>query len=688
MKFIPLLLVLGLATANSQITTASGAQVYVSTGTLVYSTGDITVKSGTTKFLNKGNVKIGKLGDATTGTYKADSDVGEDIFVLSYDDVDQYGQLIIESGNAASGNITKQYNLDINNPGGTFAYFGSPFAGYTSANLVSDLTSQVTTTIGDLYQYRCYALKCAPRDYMKYPVLEWSNTNLSFDPSSYTNGEITFTPTKFYLLRKGTTANFPSNIVFTNVNSFTGTPFVSNSSAPDITFQKRAVTIGDNTRNAYRVKYYTYITDPIATAITSFTALTTEAALSSAGFGDYTYQLTNPYTSNLNLKILTNNYANIQGVSSFRSITKGGGAKTRYSGQLLVATVLGAGTSTASLVGDADLEIIPPMTNFELKATASAVGNPIKFDTSNSHKVFDASKYFSATTQPDPVQGVSSNSRSMISAKSVDSESTAYQLNLQLWTTNKDEFLGKTYVVSSPLLTTGELNEVEALNTDISSTITGVYTIPEAPTGGADPNNSNTMLYINGINTEAAKVAIPIGINIASDDSNTSYALIADLREGGKSLSSKSVNFSNPSAKYFIHDKKTGSVTELSQDFTYPVKIEDDEYTTVNKDGSKTVNRYELFWKEIGTMGTDDINSIDGITNVYKSGTEYKIRFNKNWNKADVTVFNVVGQLISSEKNINAQDDYLLPIKGSSSTMYIIKIVNDKGETVTKKIVK
>ncbi len=685
MKFIPLLLVLGLATANSQITTASGAQVYVSTGTLVYSTGDITVKSGTTKFLNKGNVKIGKLGDATTGTYKADSDVGENIFVLSYDDVDQYGQLIIESGNAASGKITKQYNLNINNPGGTNVYFGSPFAGYTSANLLSDLTDKSVTSIGDLSRYACAALSCNPRDYINYPVLEWSNTNLSFDPSPVTtNNEIVFTPSTFYLFRKGNNTVFPATIDFTTKKSFTGTPFVSNSNAPEIKFQARTISIGDNARNAYRVKYYTYLSDPSVTEITSFLASTTEAALKSAGFGDYTYQLTNPYTSNLNLKTLTNNYTNIRAISSYRSITKGGLEQTRYAGQLLIATVAGAGTTAATLVGNSVLEIIPPMTNFEIKATSGA--SSIKFDTSTSHKVFDISSYFTEATKPDPAQEASS--RSMISAKSVDSEFTGYQLNLQLLNSNQNEFISNTFVFASPTTPTGALNEVEALNLDVSSNTTGVYTIPEAVTGGPDPNNSNTMLYINAINTDAAKVAIPLGINIAANDKDVNYTFKADLTEGGRKLSSKSVNFSNPSAKYFIHDKKTGSVTELSQDFIYPVKIEDDEYTTVNKDGSKTISRYELFWREVGTMGTDDINSIDGVTNVYKSGSDYKIRFNKNWNKADVTVFNVVGQLISSEKNINAQDDYLLPIKGSSSTMYIIKIANDKGETVTKKIVK
>ena len=74
-------------------------------------------------------------------------------------------------------------------------------------------------------------------------------------------------------------------------------------------------------------------------------------------------------------------------------------------------------------------------------------------------------------------------------------------------------------------------------------------------------------------------------------------------------------------------------------------------------------------------------------TIVFKDVDTYKVRFDKGIKKADVFVYNISGQLVNTSRNIDASVDYIVPLKGNSS-VYIVKVVGDNGQVVTKKIIK
>ncbi|MDR1877085.1 MAG: hypothetical protein LBQ84_05625 [Flavobacteriaceae bacterium] len=654
-KFILLLSVLGFITGNSQIVTRGSAQLFVNEGALVYSTGNIAVDNTTTatdKITNKGNIRISSAG---TLIGSDSNDPLKEKFVLVFDSESKYGQLIIDkptTGGTPTNYITVQRKLpDV----GPYVYFGTPFQNYTYAQFLADIGA---TNIPPV--------KCGKGDdgggcnyilWTQHPIFVWNNAKYRYDPHQFTTDG--FTPGDYHTLLKSLFANNK----FDQTISFKGTPYVAAGTAPiPYTNRKTApvIEIGDGKLNAYGIYYYTYLTDPFTAGLnSSFTASTTEATLNAVDFSNRMLYLMNPYTSNIDLKALTNNFNGITGVGSDGEVlddTPGNGfGHTRYNGKIQLATV-----SNGDLLGDGiKLRYIPPMTNFFIKASADDLSLDL-FQTTTDFQTFKSGGYSSGG-------GSQFRSSNYIADK--------YQLNLIL--SSGDVRYGNTYVAAGEDLITGATNDSEARNESVVGNITGIYTIPEAETGGVALGYENTKLYINVINTDAAKVAIPVGVSISNEDKGKEFTFTSDLRINQVFLQAKgSTNFDNPDAKFYFHDKKTNAIIEIDTDFSYSV--------TLNESVS---DRFEIFFKETGLMGNDDVLALKGLTTVYKTGDEYKVRFDKDWEKADVNVFSIVGQLISSEKNIDTQNDYLLPIYNSS--VYVVIVINSiTGEKVVKKIVK
>lgn len=658
-NFTPLLFVLGFITAHSQITTNGQAQMFVSSKTLVYSTGDITINGDKSKITNNGNIRI------KDGTYNNKSTDEESGILLAYTDEQNYGQLIINSKTKAIGKIKMQ---KIPAAGDTdFIYFGSPFEGYKFTDLAKDVTKTASfdtpCPTSNIKQGNLTAGKSYCDKWNNVPIFVWNNNQYRVDPEDgkATNGE--FKPGLFYNIKKSKYSGIDNA-------SINGVPYVAlNSPTSALSFPKRTFNVGEGARDVYNALIYTYLSDPFVPSIeSSFNSKTKNKDLDDNYFATMTLQLINPFTSNLNLKEATNNYTGILGIGSYGNITQSAGVTTRYASNVSATTI-----SSGVPIGNLNLEIIPPMGNFFIKAIP--VGGATSLDLYNDkNQTFETSNYKLPDTNDVKIKKISYNSLGNI-----------YQISLKLLNKNKNIFYNNTYIASGTEFETAVLHKNEVYSSNSDNEKTSIYTLPESKTGGIDPILSDIKLYINVMNSNSEKVAIPLGIDINKND-GTTFVITSELAENGKLLAKGINSFSDTNADFYFHDKKLGKSILIDANFNY-------EFTQ----NESTKDRFEIYWgknKINGGIGeeiissSDDAQALDDLTIVYKSEDEYKVHFNKNWKKADVKVFSILGQLISSAKNINTENDYLLPIKNVSSSMFIVKISNEKGDTITKKIVK
>ncbi|MDR2122115.1 MAG: hypothetical protein LBP34_03225 [Flavobacteriaceae bacterium] len=679
MKFISLFFVVGLFSAYSQITVTGGAKVFIGKETLVYSSNDVTVTNhADNKVTNRGNIRI------ASGTLKLDDKNKPEKFILDYTEtpvtgqnpIIDYGQLIINESKAVDGKITVRKKLRSAND--DYAYFGTPFNGFTHTDFEDAVGAKELEFVCGLFAVNNNCKGSAK--WNLHPIFVWNNDRFRSDPFQENS---VFIPGKYHVIRKNQVKDKTDNtkaVDFTRIFSFTGTPYVAGippigTSINAITFPKRVkdgYEIGINHpkkgKNEYGIYYYTYLNDPFASALqTTYDQNTDNETLNTARFADGLLYLTNPYTSNIDISKLVD-YDKVIGVGSEGRISQKATAKSRTVQLFFATTSPGSGA-----IGDI-VKYIPPMTNFFIKVKGTydnfEVANLDLFGSSNIQTFTRSSLIDEFGSGGSTVAQKPAGAKA---AKSVNTEPDRYQVNLKL--NSGDVLYGNTYVAAGPDLPTGTANEAEARNNDNIIEATSIYTIHEAQTGGIAPGYEDSKLYINVINTDAAKVAVPVGVNVIEEDKGKEFVFTSDLRFNQVPLSES--NFDNPNAKFYFHDKKANKVKEIDTDFSYAV--------TLNE---STNDRFEIFWSE-STMGNEeDIQALKGLTTIYKSGNEYKVRFDKSWKKAEVTVFSILGQLISSQKSIDAQQDYLLPVHNSSS-LYVVVIVNElTGEKITKKIVK
>lgn len=666
MKFIPLLFILGCIASNAQITTTGGAKFFVGTGTTVFSTGDLTIDKSSDVFTNKGNVKISE------GTLKNNGSAKN--FVLTYDDEKNYGQLIIVNNKSSVvGDITIQKHL--NDYGSGEILFGIPFVNYTYSNFSDDLTNKQIKPelICGLFGVNNNCKNSASH-WKQHPLFTWREDRFRYDPFQENENLV---PGKYYSFRKDkfdTGSNFNGNALI----SFYGKPYVagtkptdgSAASPEDLSLPvnnrvSQGYKIGNKAKNGYGIYYWTYLDDPFASNV-KFNAGTSNDELDSNRYWDRMLRMVNPYTSNLNIfELLKDQESNIIGIASDGPITNQvDDGNIRYEGKTQVVTFLENGQR----IGDYEnISIIPPMTNFFIKAKNDNV--KVDLYKNSNPQTFTQSKY---EFDKGEVTGKVSKSNANFD--------DLYQLNLVL--TSGKTYYGNTYLAAGANLITGEFNQWEAKikSNKEDTSITSIYTIPESINGGKYPGYEDTELYINVINSNnSSKVAVPLGITVSDMDKGKEFTFKSELKYNMSSLKEEGkTNFDDPNAKFYFHDKENNVVKEINTDFSYSVRLNE-----------STNDRFEIFWKEPGTLGTEDINTLNDLTIIYKTGNEHKIHFDKNWQKAEVNVFNVLGQLISTEKNINTQNDYLLPIHTTSSSLYVIVVTNQiTGEKITKKIVK
>lgn len=617
--------------ADAQVITyvGSNAEVTVLNGTLVYSGGGWE-NAANSKVDNTGNIMVvGGGSDVFTSANNGN-------FKLKMPSLTAYGQLFISGIPQAqiTGKISKEYLADAN--GKAWQQAGIPFVGYTFADLQSNLGFQLQgSTRND-----------------KGTAFVWNNPLARFDQISGNFGN----PTDYTILplkdKNGANPWVPSNA--STVKTFQGVPVsdqgavTNNHTLAISTVAGSYGALGGGT-NAYHEWYRSYLNDPFAGSAT----VPSSWPAGGGTYGANLSQFANPFLTNLDLsnitfvdKISGDNdgikIPNIQGISYYKKDavpTWNPTTGTTYDGALINAALVG---STGIFdAGDLSNLFIKPMGEVMIKFKTNQTPN-INLNNTRSFTARVAATY-------SPTGKGNRENTANIEAGATK------QVAVVLYDQNNEE-LSRTYYAVSPSDITGYSNQSrQAYVEDLP-----IYTKEELPQGGEDPNFSY-QLYINTANElDFAHKQVPLYIN-----SNNAVNMTFELYEGGVKVDDLG---DLPNGKSF-YIERDGVVSKIQAGMTMPAAY-----------GS-----YSLSYEEPeGTLATSNV--VGSQTVVFRKGQDWVIRFAKDWNFGNVELYSITGQLLNISKKVAASQEYVIPVKSTGA--YLVRITSDKGQIVTKKILK
>lgn len=624
------------------------AITYVSDGTLLYSGGGFQTR-GSGIIDVHGNIMIdGVSGDGfkTITTGGANKTNGGNI-VLRLNDPNTYasstyGQLYINglSQSNITGVVTKEFRTGRHgNSNGYFQQIAMPFNGKTVSSLSTEFGKTFNTSRYDN------------------PVLKWDNTNVvSVHFTSLASA--TSDPTGYYMLKSKNNdldASTPPVSLTTIAPTATGSVFTlhgqpyTNLSAP-LTLQNGGnVNFGPSgsNKNVYNEKYNTYLDD-------SFEFTTTPW---SGTFGKNFYQFGNPFLTNIDLSRI--GYNESAGVTDGNAVSNIWGIE--YNPGTVITLANGSTYATGSIVqtfdtngipvGDTGL-IIKPMQTFKIKLR----------DNSPQTLNFNTLRRFSGTVR------AASTDYSVVAAKTT-STGTVKQLGVIGLDVNGKE-LSRTYYVVSPTFTTGHQTSA-ATSVQASAGKNMIGTFEEALNGGYDNNYLNYWLYINEaseLNFKGKNVKL---VNYYTDQV-TSYKF--EIKENAEPIANGAHALS--SGIGFYYKAPNGTVQEAKQGQIIPV----------------TGAEYDLYYGEpsnIVLAATETAGASPRTLVIYDpSIANYFVRFDPNWKKADIEVYDMSGKLVISRKAVDTSRDFVIELDGKIKNAYVVKVVSDKGEIVNTKILK
>lgn len=639
---------------------------------LVYSGGgwkvDVTAVSGTDKVGkvdNYGDVMIeGVTGDGFDTTKTAGGLLGE--FNLktktnTFDHLNRvYGQLYI-SGIAQKdilGKARKEY-YEANHSGADNTgrqQMALPFYQYDIINdLEKDLVGAQTGV----------SLNHDGNRYNNGNVFRWNNATASFDHVRY---GVVGDPTDYFIVPKlpkgglpnGTALWMPDNSTTPKV--FTGVP-ISDDVKDNYTRKllsgafSGSFGAGGGARNNYNGKYNTYFWDFISDKTPWDTT---------NGWGMNSYQLGNPFLTNIDLS-LAHTSTDSDPNSDGNAITEiegyyyydAGGVKssdrtqgTTYtdanvvivkvsSTGILTGGKTGTGLTTKDNTPPVESVVFRPMQAFVMKLRSTPTNAPY-LDFKSTRRFAQSARLF--------------DKQYHVTAQGLAGSTTQHQLGVSLLDANGTE-IGRTFYVVSNVFETGV---EKGVSNQSRSPYTTIYTKEEVQSGGAD-NVNDIDLHINAANSvNFAGKEIPLIIN-----SDRAAKLKFFLIEQGRNVADGK-NLSNGKAFYIKKDNVLTKISDLDE-----VAI--------------TSGTYGLYYEK-PNASVSSTNLLNGETFIGKKDSDFIVRFNKDWKSADVEVYTAAGQLIHAKSNVNTFSDYVLPIQANG--LFLVKVKSEKGELVTKKIIK
>ncbi|PKF72443.1 T9SS type A sorting domain-containing protein [Chryseobacterium sp. PMSZPI] len=625
----------------------TGANMYVSEGTLVYSGGGVQTKANGVLDVHGNVMVVGAAGDTfktidATGAAKTDG--GNIILRLNTPAsfaTSTYGQLYIDglSQSNITGIVTKEYRTTNQGTGNYFQQVALPFSGKALSSL--------STELGKNFNTQRYGN----------PILKWNNTNAVSD--HFTSLATTTADGPGYYMLKVTNNDWnPSAPTSGTVFAVNGAPYAP--IASPVTLQNGGnVTFGPNgnNNNAYNEKYNTYLDDSFEFTLSPWAGT----------FGKNFYQFGNPFLTNIDLSNIGytegpngdgNRVSNIWGIEYNPGTIKTLPNGSTYATGSRVVTFVPTGDGVAPAVGDVDLVVLKPMQSFKIKLRDNTA------QTLN----FNTLRRFKQTARAAGTD-YNVNAARMVNSNKID-RGTIKQLGVIGLDANGNE-VGRTYYVVSPSFTTG--HQVSAATTvQASAGKNLIGTFEEALNGGYDNNYTNYWLYINEANETnfQGKNVKLVNYNL---DQVKSYKF--EVRENGTLIPTGAHQLS--SGIGFYYKAENGNLIEAKQGGVVPVNIDEsnlyygapNETTLANKD------------KKVVAPSRTLVVYDPSITN-------YIVRFDPNWKKADIEVYDMSGKLVISKKAVDASKDFVIELNNSVKNSYVVKIVSDKGETVNTKILK
>jgi len=632
----------------------TNANMYVSEGTLVYSGGGVQTKGNGLLDVHGNIMVVGSGSDAfktidAAGTGDK-TDGGNIILRLNTPAsfaTSTYGQLYIDglSQSNISGIVTKEYRVTNQGTGNYFQQVALPFSGKAYNSL--------STEVGKTFNTGRY----------DNPILKWDNANaVSITTLNLAPTSTTWDASGYYMLKVKNNDWNPSAPASGNVFNINGKPYApyagtvslqnagkSNVGASNVVFGTNG-----NALNQYNEKYNTYLDD-------SFEFTTNPW---SGSFGQNFYQFGNPFLTNLDLANIGytesvtgsdgNAVKNIWGIEYDPGTIVTLPSGSTYATAAKVVTFLPTGDGVAPAIGDVDLLVIKPMQSFKIKLRDNTA------QTLN----FNTLRRFKSTARTAGIN-YDVTAAKMSTGKTTN---TVKQLGVIGLDANGKE-LSRTYYVVSPGLTTGhQISAATSVQSSAGKNIIGTF--EESLNGGYDNNNTNYWLYINEANENNFQGKNVKLVNYYLDQVK-SYKF--EIRENAALIPAGAHQLS--SGIGFYYKAENGNVIEAKQG---------DVVAVTNEEAN-------LYYGEPSniTLAVENKPTASRTLVVYDpSITNYIVRFDPKWKKADIQVYDMSGKLVISKKAVDASRDFVIELDGSVKNSYVVKIVSDKGETVNTKILK
>lgn len=637
------------------------AKMYVSSGTLVYNGGGLQTRGSGNIDLHgnlmiEGNNSTDVVRTITTDAGAVPKLDGGNIVVRLNDltNYTSYGQLYINGFAQTSLNnavVSKEFRAKRHGSGSYFQQIALPFSGKALSTLSTEFAKAFTTT-----------------RYSQNEILKWNNTAVV--SSHYTNlATLTEDPTGYYMLgskNNNLNTDLPPASMSTIAPTVTGSVFTLNgkpyATVAPVTLAGAGAGIsfggGGNALNQYNEKYNTYLQDNLET--------TAGAGAWNGNYGRNMYQFGNPFFTNLDMARIGYTEAGSPGdgnaVANIWGITYDPGAVVTTSTGSTYATnplTVTFDPSTNVPVGDVTISI-KPMQAFVIK---------LRNDTPQTLN-FNTLRRFSNVSR-------AAGTPYSVTALKTTNNTTTYtgsvkQLGVIALDAAGNE-LARTYYVVSPTAITGHQNDA---STSVQTGNTGgniIGTFEEHPNGGYDFNyTSSYWLYINEANENNF---LGKNVKLANYDygvANKAVSYKFEIRENAELVPANTHALSSGTGFYF--KGPNGILQEAKQDAVVPI----------------LGGEYDLFYGQpASVLSTQDVKTPSRTMVVYNPAiTNYIIRFDPNWKKADIQVFDMSGKLLIAKKDVITSKDFVIELDSALKNSYMVKIVADNGEIVNAKILK
>ncbi|WP_415325462.1 T9SS type A sorting domain-containing protein [Chryseobacterium sp. MMS23-Vi53] len=622
------------------------ATTYVSKGTLFYSGGGLQTKA-TGVVENHGNFMVSgsatdsfKTIDAsnvdkteTNGGANFVNRLNEPGAYASVNPTDAstpavytYGQLFISG--IPQTNITGIVDQEFRAVShGTYQQIGLPFFDKTASTLSAELGKTFSNT-----------------RYSQNEILAYNNANVvSMNVPLTTKLGVANPGTTYYMLGG-------SGLNLTTTKTVKGRPVTDAAATSVVTLQGAGASVNfgtnGNSTNQYSEKYNTYVQDGFETTPWQ------------GNYGKNWYQFSNPYLTNLDLSQIATNEASGDGIN----LTTIQGVRLEVSG---VSTTQTGGTGSAGYkfitfpsgvpTGDVAYSMIRPMGTFAIKLLNNTAADQLNFANLRRFNYYNR-----AAGTP---YNVAAN-------KNAAKIGTVKQLGVIGLDSNGNE-VARTYYVVYPNGTTGHSDtQAKTQVKSTSSDILGTY--EEALNGGYDYNYTNQYwLYINEANESNFKGK---NIKLVNYDLNKIKSYKFEIRENAELVSAGTHALSSGTG--FYYKAPNGTLQEAKQGSVVPASNAE----------------YDLYYGEPSNvvLAVEAPSTTPSRTVVVYNPeiTNYIVRFDPKWKKADIEVYDMSGKLVISKKAVNTSTDFVIELDNKIKNSYVVKIVSDKGETVNTKILK